>query len=372
MSQMTRVVHAISKGVLMQKHYWCFLTLPMLLGNGCRENPGGPPEPSGVLPGIANAVYVLNEGNYNDPTGARLTVYDIDRDTVYKDVFEIANNGQHLGSTGDDLKLYQGKAYILMSHSENIDIISLETHQLLRSATFPGSIPREMLVDTSRNVLYVSCTNTGVVYILDPATLAVINSIQVGANPLGMALARERLFVCNSGYGAGRTVSVVDTRTDTVTATIELSDGPSSAAVAPDGRVWVVCSGNQFGTPPTNGKLFIVNSTSLAVEDSIVFSESLWGSIAMGTNGYAYVTSVAGFYGGPIDRISVVSKTVQSSFISDTSYAMAVDEVTGAVYVANAAGFSADGVVSIYSSDGVLRKRFVAQRGPGAIAFKHQ
>jgi YVTN family beta-propeller protein len=344
----------------------------LLLGNGCRDNPANPPETLGALPGIVNAVYVLNEGNYNDPTGARLSVYDIDRDTVYKDVLELANNGQHLGSTGDDLKLYQGKAFILMSHSENIDVISLETHQLLRSATFPGSIPREMLFDSVRNRLYVSRTNSGAVYVLDPSTLGVMNSITVGNNPLGMALKGNHLFVCNSGYGLDRTVSVIDVDADTVAATLELWDGPTSAAVSPDGSVWVVCTGNQYGAPPTNGKIFVIDPAVLAVTDSISFPQSLWGTIAMGTNGYAYVTTVAGFYGGPLDRISLVAKTVQSGFIPDTSYAMAVDGVTGDIYVANAANFSADGVVSVYSNDGVLQKRFAAQRGPGAIAFKHQ
>ena len=348
------------------------LILSLLLVVACRDNPSVPPDATGILPKITNAVYVLNEGNYSDPNGARLSVYDIDRDTVYKDVFELANNGQHLGSTGDDIKLYQGKAYILMSHSENIDIISLETHQLLRSATFPGSIPREMLIDSVRHKLYVSRTNSGAVYVLDPSTLGILTSIPVGNNPLGMTLAGNYLFVCNSGYGTDRTVSVIDARADTVATTLNLSDGPSSAAVAPGGNVWVVCSGNQFGTPPTNGKIFIIDQVSLTVEDSISFPESIWGTIAMGTNGYAYVATVAGFYGGSLDRISLASRAVLTHFIPDTSYAMAVDGMTGDIYVANAMNFAEDGIVSIYSNAGLLLRQFGAERGPGAIAFKHQ
>lgn len=348
------------------------LIVSLLVSGACRDNPSAPLEAVGVLPEIGNAVYVLNEGNYSDPTGARLSVYDVDRDTVYRDVFELANNGQHLGSTGDDLKLYRGKAYILMSHSENIDVISLQTHQLVRSVTFPGSIPREMLIDSVRNRLYVSRTNSGAVYVLDPSTLGIMNSITVGNNPLGMALKGSHLFVCNSGYGLDRTVSVIDVNADTVAATLQLSDGPSSAAVSPDGRVWVACSGNQFGTPPTNGKIFIINPTSLALEDSIVFSQSIWGTIVMGTNGYAYSIAAAGFYGGPLYRISITSKVVQTDFIPDTSYAMAVDEASGNIYVADAKHFNEDGIVSVYSSAGVLQKQFGTQRGPGTIALKYQ
>ncbi len=349
------------------------LMIPLLLiAFGCRDNPAVAPETNATLPKIGRAVYVLNEGNYNDATGARLSIYDIDRDTVYRDVFEIANNGLHLGSTGDDLKLYRGKAYILMSHSENIDIISLETQQLLRSATFPGSIPREMLIDSLRNKLYVSRTNSGAVYVLDPSTLGILNSIAVGTNPLGMAIAGNYLFVCNSGYGSDRTVSVVDARVDTVRATLELSDGPTSAAIAPDGNVWVACSGNQFAIPPTNGRIFIINPADFTIEDSISFPQSIWGTIAMGTNGYAYTTDAAGDYGGPLHRISVSSKAVQMNFIPDTSYTMAVDEVSGDIYVADAKSFHENGVVSVYSNTGALLRRFGAQWGPGTIAFKYQ
>ncbi|HCV42566.1 MAG TPA: hypothetical protein DGH68_03710, partial [Bacteroidetes bacterium] len=184
-----------------------------------------------------------------------------------------------------------------MSHSENLVMISLETHQQLRSATFPGSNPREMLIDSIRNKLYVTRTNSGAVFVLDPSTLTIMKSVTVGSNPLGMIIAGNYLFVCNSGYGNDRTVSVIDTRADTLKASLVLSDGPTGAAVAPDGKVWVACSGNAFGTPPTNGKIFIINSTTFASEDSISFSESIWGNIAIGTNGYAYATGIAGFFG---------------------------------------------------------------------------
>jgi YVTN family beta-propeller protein len=300
-----------------------------------------------------------------------MSVYDIDRDVVHKDVFESANGGTHLGSTGDDIKLYRGRAYILMSHSENLVMISLETHQQLVSATFVGSNPREMLIDSIRNRLYVSRTNTGAVFVLDPSTLSIIRSITVGSNPLGMALAGDYLFVCNSGYGSDQTVSVIDVRGDSVKTILFLSDGPTSAAVAPDGKVWIACSGNAFGSPPTNGKIFIIHPTNFLKEDSISFSESIWANIAMGTNGYAYTNGMAGFYGGPVHRISLTSKAVEMAFVPDTSYAMAVDETSGDIYVADAKNFNENGVVSVYSNSGVLRKRFGVQRGPGAIAFKH-
>ena len=347
------------------------LLLAIVVAWNCNENPATAPTGGSPLPPIVNGVYVLNEGNYNDATGARLSIYDIDRDTVYKDVFELSNNGVHLGSTGDDIRLYHGRAYIVMSHSENLVAISLENHQLVQTRTFLGSIPHDLLIDSVRNRLYVSHTNDGAISVLDPATLNTLSTITVGNNPQGMVLSGNYLFVCNSGYDLGRTVSVIDARVDTLRATITLSDGPTNAAVASDGKVWVVCRGNAFGTPPTPGMIFIIDPVTLAKEDSIGFTQNLQGIIAIDSSGYAYAAGQAGFFGGPVHRISLLTRSVDLNFIPDTSYALAIDETSGDIYVADAKRFVEDGVVSIFSSAGVLRKRFAAERGPGAIVFRH-
>ena len=337
----------------------------------CREDPSGPQQP-GAPPTIQNAVYILNEGNYGDPTGARLSVYDLDRGTVYTDVYEAANNNAHLGSTGDDMKIVNGKGYILMSGSENLNVISLTNNVLLQSANYPTDAPHDLLIDSTRNRAYVTRLYKASILVLNLSSLAVVDSISVGNNPQGLAIAGDYLFVCNSGYGSSRTVSVIDVRADTVKSTLTLADGPTGATVASDGRLWVACTGNALGTPATNGKIFIINTLTLAVEDSITFSENLWGNIVMGVDGYAYVLGIdpTSFFGGPLHRISLTAKTVSLSFVSGVFYGMAVDIVTGDLYLADAKNLSTNGEVLIYLNNGTFKKRFAAQRGPSVIVFK--
>jgi hypothetical protein len=87
-----------------------FFTVLLGLLSGCDENP--PYRSIPVSPDfVANGVYILHEGSFGDPTGARLSVYDIDADTVYHDIFEAANGGAHLGSLGDDIEIVNGVAY---------------------------------------------------------------------------------------------------------------------------------------------------------------------------------------------------------------------------------------------------------------------
>lgn len=338
---------------------------------GCKNDPATPPDGL-IVPPTTRAVYVLNEGDFGDPTGARLTVYDVEKDTVYRNVYEAANGGASLGSLGDDMKFHNGKAYIAMSGSSNIVVLNLATNRKELEAFFPGSALHDLLIDSVRSRLYVTRLFSSSVYVLNLNTLALIDSISVGANPQGMALSGNRVFICNSGYGADSTVTVVDASTLARVGTVSLWYGPSGAAVAPDGNVWIVCTGNAFATPPTNGKIFVLQPSTLAKIDSVQFSENLWGSIAIGADGYAYVLGVStgSFFGGPVHRIAVTSRAVSLSFIGGTYYGLGFDDVAREVYVADVRGFAGDGEVRIYSHTGALRKVFTAQKGPAVFAFK--
>jgi len=345
--------------------------LLLFILTSCRKDPAGPDQ-SLPAPPVLKAIYVLNEGNYGDPAGARLSLHDVDGDTTYYDVIEGANNGTHLGSTGDDLKLYNGRAYILMSGSENIVVVSLVDHVIQQSATYPGSTPHDILIDSVRSRIYMTRLYANSILILDLASLSVLDSVTVGANPQGMALSGNSLFVCNSGYGGDRTVTVIAVPADTIRATLTLDDGPTGIAAAPDGKLWVACTGNAFASPPTTGKVFVLNPSTLAVENSITFTENLWGSIVIGDDGYAYIVGVTSgsFYGGPIHRIFLSTRAVRINFVQGTFFALAVDPLSDEIYAADANEFMANGEMNVFSNDGALMQFFTVQRGPGAIAFK--
>jgi DNA-binding beta-propeller fold protein YncE len=335
----------------------CFSSLLFLL-IGCKRDPTAPAD-SSPLQAVVNGVYVLNEGDFSDPTGARLSLYDIDRGIVFRDVFESANGGRHLGNLGDDIKLFDGKAYLVMSGSENIDVISLADHVLLQSATYPGASPHDLLIDSLRDKAYVTQLFSSSILVLELSTLGSMGTVQVGPNPQGMILNGDQLLVCNSGFGSNRTISVIDATVDTVKKTLIAGDGPTEAVVAEDGKIWVACSGDAFGSPATFGTVYVIDPSVRTVEDSLVFTENLWGAISIGSDGFAYVVGVTGgsFYGGPIHRIEMATKAVTMNFIPGTFYAMAMDEVSGDLYLADAKNFASDGEVHIFTKNGILNKK---------------
>lgn len=350
------------------------LLLPLLavIIASCKNNPAEPNTPA-PAPNLAKAVYVLNEGDFSDPTGARLTIYDVEKDSVYRDVYEGANGGSHLGNVGDDMKFYNGKAYIVMSGSKNLIVINLATNRKELEVSFPGSAVHDIVIDSARSRLYLTRLFSSSVYVLNLNSLALIDSIAVGSNPQGMAISNGKLFVCNSGYGSDSTVTIVDASTNRVLATKTVGAGPTGAAVAPDGRVWIACTGNPFSTIPASGKVVILDPQTNSVADEISLGGFyLWGPVTIASDGFAYVIGVTpgSFYGGPVHRISLHSRSVTLGFIAGTFYGLAFDDVAREIYVCDVRDFLADGRVSIYTNAGALRKSFTAQKGPSVLCFK--
>ena len=91
---------------------------------------------------------------------------------------------------------------------------------------------------------YVANYSSDTVSVIDTATDSVGATVTVGLNPLGVAVSPDGSRVYVTNYGSG-TVSVIDTATDSVVATVTVGSNPIGVAVSPDGsRVYVANAGS--------------------------------------------------------------------------------------------------------------------------------
>jgi hypothetical protein len=337
----------------------------------CTKDPSGPDDATAALP-TAKGVYILHEGNFGDPSGARLALFDITRDTVSLDVVEGANGGQHLGSTGDDMLIYRDRLYTVMSGSENIVVLSLTDHHIIQSAYYPGRVPHALALDSVRGRLYATELYSNAVMSIDLVTLSMVDSVSVGANPQDMLLVGNDLYVCNSGYGSDNRVSVLSLSPLALVKTITVGAGPTGVTRASDGSVVVACTGNQYGMPVVPGSVYRIDAATRTVKDSVVMTGPLWGSICSGSGGDVYVLGVTGgsYYGGPVHRLVLASHSVTPSVVPGTFYAMAIDASSGDMYLADALNFATRGEVRIVSSAFTPKKTLLVQRAPAVFAFK--
>jgi YVTN family beta-propeller protein len=91
--------------------------------------------------------------------------------------------------------------------------------------------------------LYVCDEGAGEVWVVSPDTLKREQSITVGAYPHTCVFGGDRRHLYVSNWG-GRSVSVIDTNTNKRVRDIEVGIRPNDMALAPDGRLFVVCAGD--------------------------------------------------------------------------------------------------------------------------------
>ncbi len=338
------------------------IILAFLLSS-CVTNPR---EDFGPIPLQTQGVYVLNEG-IPGRGNSTLTFYVPDSNKVYPDIFKSVN-GRDLGDSGWDIAISGTRAFIVMSGSNKIEVIRTADDVSVRTVFLKAERgPFNIIIQGSK--AYVSNYYAQSVTVFDINNYNILrDSLGVDPYPQGMATALGKVYVCNSGRGEGRTVSVIDASTDRVVRNIEVGDGPTEARITSDGMLWVLCTGSSKRN--TSGKIFVIQPSTDAIIDSISVSGRPV-RITTSFDGFAYVVGD--------NRIlkynTRINWLVTSGFVvgSATSflYSVAVDDFTGDVYVGDATrNFDRNGEVRIYRSDGLIKGRFDTGIVPGTVTFK--
>ncbi|NUN69945.1 MAG: YncE family protein [Bacteroidetes bacterium] len=340
----------------------------VLLMIGCTsEDPSAPPTEN---PLVTSGVYILNEGGFNTNT-ATLSVFLPDSHKVYTDVFSAANN-RNLGDIGNDIVLYNNKAYIVMNNSHRVEVISASTHASLGIISVPGNSPYKLtIVNGSKG--YITNLYKGTVTAFDPATYAILkDNIKVGANPQGIITAGGKVFVCNSGFGADSTISVIDPAKDSVIATISVTASPVDIALDADGDLIVVSYGvGSYPDPAkeSSGAITVIDPKTLAVTATIPLPMAVYGhpsELTLSQYGYGYTVVKNG-----ILKFDTRTNTITAQqFLPLTPYAIAVDDATERLYTGDARDFNSNGMLRVHTKTGITVDSAVVGIIPGTIVFK--
>ncbi|MCC4767366.1 PKD domain-containing protein [Methanosarcina sp. DH1] len=168
-------------------------------------------------------------------------------------------------------------------------------------------------------------TDGGTVSVIDTATNTLIATVPVGSYPIGVAVNPEetKVYVANRGSS---TVSVIDTATNTITATIPVESGANGIAVSPDGK-------KVYVTNLDTGTVSVIDVATNTVTATINVGDTPFG-IAVSPDGTkAYVTNA---YGYTVSVIDTATNTVTATVpVGQWPLGVAVSPDGKKVYVAN-------------------------------------
>ena len=209
---------------------------------------------------------------------------------------------------------------------------------------------------------YVTNAQSSSVSVIDTTTHTVTATIRVGADPIGVAVSPDgsTVYVANEG---SNNVSVINAATDTVTATIAVGVVPDAVAVSPDGSLLYV--GCDISLGPPIGGIDVVNTSTDTVTSSIETANQP-DSIAFtpdGTKAY-----VANFVGSSVSVIDTATSTVTATIASpgaSTPASVAITPNGANVYAAN---FNSNNVSVISTASNTITTTIPGLSGPAGVS----
>lgn len=323
-------------------------------------------EEQNELPVVRSGYYILNEGGFNS-NNASLSYYNLENESVVNGFFA-QKNGRGLGDTGNDVKIYGSKMYIVVNASNTVEVVDAKTVKSIKQLDFKnngvGRQPRYIIFNKNKGFI---SSYDGTIAVLDTATLAIEKFITVGRNPEQMAIANNKLYVANSGGldypNYDNTVSVVDLNTLNELKKITVAVNPNGVTSTTDGRVYVKSTGNYGTVKPT---LTIIDSNTDLVKSSKEFTGSKM--TVDGDNAYFLSGKGIMLYDLRNDAISKDNIIVDGTLIA-TPYGLNYDNVNKEFFVCDAKNYASNGEVFCFGIDGKLKYKFTAGVIPNTVVF---
>lgn len=226
----------------------------------------------GVNAFSAKKLFVLNEGGMGS-NNATLDILDLQTGRYVRDAYGKMNPEipQGLGDVANDIAVYDGKLWIVVNNSGIVEVVNPENERHIATIAVPT--PRNIAFHGA--YAYVSSWNgaaavygadwsvdpaqsknpKGAVYKIDIKSFEVVDCVEVGYQPEGLAVSKGRLFVANSGgiacslppsYSYDNTLSIIDLNGFFVTKTLTVAPNLKNVYAAPDGTVFVTTLGNYY------------------------------------------------------------------------------------------------------------------------------
>ncbi|MCD4651923.1 MAG: T9SS type A sorting domain-containing protein, partial [Candidatus Cloacimonetes bacterium] len=196
--------------------------------------------------------------------------------------------GQYPDAAPNKMAISNDTVYAVITYENSIQVIDANTGVTGQYIYIEDSAtPSDILV--VGDLAYVSGGGTNRVYKIDLVTGTVIGWLPVGTMPEGLIIWNDQLFVCNTGFNLSNytydpgTLTVINLNNFTITNTVFTGLNPRSGVVF-NNQLHIACSGDYGATP---GEISVIDSATLTVCATIA-SGGTPASISADPNGFIY------------------------------------------------------------------------------------
>ncbi len=347
-------------------------------------------------------IIILNEGTWQTDNG-RISYFEdgkIVSNQWFRDV-----NGKKLGDTPNDVIQVKPNVIAIAINWSNI-IQFIDANGKALGAT--EDVPNNRRLASDGNYVYVTsygheCTTVnglkeftkGFVAKIDATTFKVVDAVEVGYEPEGIALYEGKLFVANSGgyafqenHDYEKTVSVIDAASMAVVRTIDTGQINLFGKISQSGQYICINSPGDYYDAEAATIIMDCSAVLEGKSDSECFVKLDYAATQNCTNSdgnfyaigsrYSYYTGNYEFNYLTIDPKAVlesggnygISESLPGTVLSDIKkmampYGIYVNPYTGYIYATDAAGFVEGGCLYQWSPEGKFLGKHNVYINPG-------
>jgi DNA-binding beta-propeller fold protein YncE len=355
------------------KKYTIILFLLTLTFQACvkdKPEPHDHPTPSGG----GRRLYIANEGSLGNGNSS-LSFYNIDKDSIFNDVF-YQKNARQLGDIFQSMLIDGDQLYMAINNSDKIVVVNKQDFVL--KASIMVRKPRYMLKVTEEK-MYVSSLYYPEVNIVNPETGQVTGKIDIDyPNSEGMTSLNGKVYICNWDTACNY-IYEVDPATDQVSARINIAGRASQQVLVDKNQKLWVLAGNVYKQKIAT--LTQVDPATRTIIKSFTFPagadimKPCWNPTKdtlyfLGVN-YNGGTDYNGVYRMDITATSLpVTLFIQAQPLQ-YYWALGLDSVSNQIYLGDPKGFIQKGNVSVYQTNGQKIRSFNTGLGPGYFSFDY-
>lgn len=328
----------------------------VLLLNSCKE-----PDEEGTVtpvPSAYDGVFIINEGGFNKGN-ASIDFYNPAESKTTKGLFTSVNS-RPLGDIFQSMTKVGENFYLVVNNSSKIEVVSATDFKSVATISSLGS-PRFLLSPSSSNgaKAYVTDLFGGVIHVIDLKGNAKTKSITLSGWSEEMVEANNSVYVNNSG---NKKVFVIDPTSDAVKDSIILTATPNGIVKDKNNKIWLLLD----TTGGQKGKLARINTTTNTIEATIDVGDIGYSSdLAInGAGDRIYYTKSEGLY--EMDITATTAPTAVKK--AGNFYSIGIDPANGTIYLGDALDFNQDGTVTTIKKDGT-ESTFKSGINPGRFFF---
>lgn len=335
------------------KNFLSVLFAAALLLVSCR-NDDPVDQPKGAY---EDGIFIANEGNFGSPN-ARVDFVSNDLNYTENDIYKAVNK-QNLGDVLQHINFNGDDAYLVLNNSNKVTVV--DRYTFAKKAEITDQLNNPRYITFASNYIYVTndeYQGEKYVAIYNASNNSFVKKLPVNTAAERIVTAGGNVFVQNSTYGFGNTISYITPSTNTVQSEITVPEGQIQKIISDGSHVYAITS--DYGLD--HSYIYQISSAGAIAKTTTL------SNIASATN---LVLSDGDFYFSAGNKVYKMSQNATAApttpliTVEENPYSMlyGFDVIDGKIFTADASGFTADSKITVYNTSGGVIKTLTAGRG---------